>query len=101
MLTLSQFKEMYPPQAGARLLASRANCMAEFNKMIVDELSFPAPATMTGVFQFTCYERLTHAGRLWYWAKQKRNLVRQWRKYLSDLAVRVALAAEAEGRVQQ
>lgn len=99
MLTISQFKKMYPPQAGSRLLASRAKCMAEFNKKIVYELSLPAPATMNWRLIIIPYEHYTHAGRVWYWAKQRRNLAREWRKCLSDLAVRVALAAEAEGWV--
>ena len=101
MFTLSQFKEMYPPQAGARLLAERTSDMDGFDNMVVYELSLPAPVSMTGLPLFLPYDRLNHWWRVRYWANARRNRARAWRKYLSGLAVRLALAAEAEGRVQQ
>ena len=91
MLTLSQFKEMYPPQAGARLLAERTSDMDGFDNMIAHQLSLPAPVSMTGFPLFLPYDRLNHWWRVRHWANA----------YLSGLAVRLALAAEAEGRVQQ
>ena len=72
-LTLSQFKEMYPPQAGARLLAERTSDMDGFDNMVVYELSLPAPVSMTGFPLFVPYDRLNHWWRVRYWANARRN----------------------------
>ena len=105
MLTLSQFKKMYP-QMLADAKHERRESMARFDRMVLGELERSGP-DRDGPEEWEeqwlspdeRYENWDRGERSAHWAKRRRRKVRWWQKEMADLAAEFARALAAEGRV--